>query len=84
MRVQPANTREVWDSFRGGWLGAFGPLKCIQMDEGGEWKNEIWTDLLAARPWSLERRDGLARGSYNRLFEDDRFPSEQILSKVQW
>ena len=26
----------------------------------------------------------IARGTYNRLIEDDRFPSGQILSEAQW
>ena len=55
------------------------------MDEGGEWKNEIWADScverriklqfqgVGARLLLLERRNGLARGNYNRLIEDDRF-----------
>ena len=32
----------------------------------------------------LERRNGLARGIYNRLIVDDRFSSDTILSEVQW
>ena len=32
----------------------------------------------------LERRNGLARGIYNKLVEDDRFSSEKILGEVQW
>ena len=30
-------------------------------------------------PWILERRNGLARGTYNRLAADDRFTGEQLL-----
>ena len=70
------NPPDVWDSSRGGWLGTFGPPKCLQMDERGDWKNEIWTDLRAelriklqfqgvgAHPWLLGRRNGLARGIF--------------------
>ena len=53
------------------------------MDEGGEWENEVWMDLWSerriklrfqaagARPWILERRDGLARGVNYRLVAAD-------------
>ena len=63
---------------------------------GGEWKNEIRTDFcsegriklhfqgVGAHPWLLERRNGLARGIYNRLVEDGRFLSKTFLSEVQW
>ena len=66
------------------------------MDEGGEWKNEVRTDYcperrikllfhgVGAHRWLLERRNGLARGIYNRLVEDDRFSIEKILGEVQW
>ena len=66
------------------------------MDVGGEWKNEIWTDLrserrmelqfsgVGARPWIPERRNGLARRIYNRLVADGRSWGKQILSEVQW
>ena len=37
--VQSENPQEVWDVFRAGWLGPFGPPKCIQMNGGGTWKN---------------------------------------------
>ena len=86
--VQPENPQEAWDAFRGGSLGAIGPPKCLQMDEGGGWKNELRADLRAdrrfklqfqgvgARPWLLERRNEITRRIYNRLFEDDRFPNK--------
>ena len=66
------------------------------MDEGGERKNEIqmeaasWRRVklqfqgIGAHPWLLGRRSGLARGTYNRLIEDARFASEQILARAQW
>ena len=94
--MKSKNPQEVWDVFCAGWLGTFGPPKSIQMDEGGEWKNEVWMDYcsdrriklifqgVGAHPWLLERRNGLARGIYNRLIEDDRFSSGRILSEVQW
>ena len=41
--VQPKNPREVWDVFCSGRLGMFGPPNSIQVDRGGEWKDEIWT-----------------------------------------
>ena len=83
--VQSESPREVWDVFCRGRLGTFGPPKCIQTGEGGEWKNQIWTDLCAERriklqfqgvgahPWLSERRNGIARGIRNLFFGDDRF-----------
>ena len=35
-QVKSKNPQEVWDVFCAGWLDAFGRLKSIQMDEGGE------------------------------------------------
>ena len=75
-QVKSKNPQEVRDVFCAGWLGAFGPPKSIQMDEGGEWKNEIWLDYcsdrriklisqgVGAHPWLLERRNGLARSVF--------------------
>ena len=37
-----------------------------------------------ARPWILERRNGLARGIYNRLKEDDRSSGTQTVAEAQW
>ena len=37
-----------------------------------------------ARAEVLDRRNGLARGIYDRLIADDRFPGRQIPSEVQW
>ena len=83
--VRSKNPLEVWDAFVACWIGIFAPPKAIQMDEGGEWKNEAWADFCAdrriklffqcvgAHPWILERRNGLARGIYNRMMADDRF-----------
>ena len=66
---QSANPREVWDVFCGGRLGIFGPPKGVQMDEGGECQNEIWTDLRAKRriglqfqgPWGPSLASGAAQ-----------------------
>ena len=38
---------------------------------------------IGAHPWILERRNGLVRGIFNRLREDDRFSGERILAEVQ-
>ena len=66
------------------------------MNEGGEWQNEIWTDLrsehriqllfqgVGAHSCILERRNGITHGIYCRLVADDRFSGWQILPKVQW
>ena len=37
---------------------------------------------VAAHPWIPERRYGLARGIYNRLKRDERFPGKQVFAKV--
>ena len=47
--VRPKNPLEVWDAFVTCWIGIFGPPRAIQMDEGGEWKNEARTDFCADR-----------------------------------
>ena len=52
--AQSKNPQGVWDVFCAGWLGTFGPPKCIQMDEGGEWENEIWTGFCWARRIKLQ------------------------------
>ena len=39
---------------------------------------------VGAHPWILERRNGLARGSFNRLSENDRYSGRQILAEAQW
>ena len=93
--AQSGNPQEVWGVLRAGWLGAFGPPKCIQTDEGGERQNEIWTDSCAARrvklkfqgvgarPWLLGRRNGWVQGVYNRLIGDNRFSNTTILAEAQ-
>ena len=64
----------------GGWVSLGHPSAYIWM-RGGEWKKGLWRDLcvepriklviqgVGAHPWILERRNGLARGIYNRLKE---------------
>ena len=90
--VRSKNPLEVWDAFLACWVGIFGPPRAIQMDEGGEWKNDLWRDLcverriklvsqgVGAHPWILERRNGLAPGIYNRLKEDRHYTGPQILT----
>ena len=63
---------------------------------GGIRKHEIRTDHCSERrvepqfqgvsvhPRILERRNGRARGIYNRLMSVDRFQRRQIPSEVQW
>ena len=58
--------------------------------------NEVWTDFcserrikllfqsVGAHPWLLECRNGLVRGIYNRLVEDDSLSSDEILGEAQW
>ena len=76
------------------WLGAVGPPTCLQLDGGGESRDELWADLRAGRRikaqfqgvgahlWLLERRNGLARGIYNRRADDDRFANEKISRRL--
>ena len=47
---------------------------------------ELRTDFKeqVRTPWILERRHGPARGIYNRLVSDGRFPGKQFPSGVQW
>ena len=77
-------------------VGIFGSPGGIQIDEGREGKNEIWTYLcrerliefqfqgVGAHPWLSDRRNGLARGIYDRVNGNYRFSSGQILWEVQW
>ena len=62
------------------------------MGEGGEWENDSWVDLrtdrhiklqhqgVGARPWILERQNGLARGIHNRVHADGRYAGCQLIS----
>ena len=73
-----------------------GPPGRFRWTNGGEWKNEAWTDFcsdrriklffqgVGAHPWTLERRNGLARGIYNRIMADGRYSGKQVLAEVQW
>ena len=70
--VRSKNPGEVWGAFRTSRIAVFAKPRSIQMDEGGEWKNELWADSRAdryirlqlrgvgAHPWISERRNGLA------------------------
>ena len=94
--VRSTNPRKVWGVSSSSRIGTFRQPKCVQMDEGGEWKNETWNDLWAerriktlfrgagARPWTLERRNGPAREMYSGLLAGDRYTGRQILSEAQW
>ena len=39
---------------------------------------------VGAHPWLSGRRNGLARGIYNRLVEDNRFSSWQLSVEMRW
>ena len=66
------------------------------MDSGGEWRTEVWADSCSernirlqfrgkgARPWVLERRNGFARGIYNRLRGKGRFVDRAIIEEAQY
>ena len=43
------NPQEVWDAFCISWIGVSGAPFCIQMDEGGKRKHELWTKLRSER-----------------------------------
>ena len=55
-QVKSKNPQEAWDVFCAGWLGTFGPPKSIQMDAGGERKNEVRTDYCSERRIELFSR----------------------------
>ena len=88
--------QKVRDTSRKSGIEVFGPPQCSLMDEGGEWENDAWAELrsdrrinsflrrVGARPWILGRRNGHARGIYDRLMGDDRFSGKQILAEAQW
>ena len=38
------NPLEIWGASVACRIGILGPPKATQMDEGGEWKNEVWAD----------------------------------------
>ena len=94
--VRPKNPQEVWDASCSSRLGVFGPPLKIQMDEGGEWNNELRAELRSkqqikllsqgagAHPWILVRHNGPGRGICNRLREGDRLSGKQILAEAQW
>ena len=42
-------SQEVWDAFCRSWIAVFGPFMGIQVDEGGEWQNELWPELRSER-----------------------------------
>ena len=89
------NPQEAWDAFLSSWVGVFGAPKSLHLDEGGERKNDLWRDLcvgrrirlisqgVGAHPWILERRNGLARGIYNRLNAARSYAGSQILTEAQ-
>ena len=66
------------------------------MGEGGERENDLRVDLrtdryiklqyqgAGSRPWILERRNGLARGTYNRMKADGRYAGRQLLTEVKF
>ena len=73
-----------------------GGLGCLLFRLGGEWQNDLWRALcverrlklefqeVGAQPWISERRNGLARGIYNRLQANRYYTGSQILTEAQW
>ena len=64
----------------------------MKMRAQSSWMTELRSDRrmkmlfqgAGAHPWILGRRNGLARGIYNRLKEDDRFSAKRAPAGVQW
>ena len=54
--VRAKHPRGVWGAFFTSRIGVFGPLRCIQMDDGGEWKNKAWTELRSYQRIKLSPR----------------------------
>ena len=64
--------------------------------EGRGWENGTWADFFSGRRiefqfqaagahhWLRERKNGVARGIYNRSAAGNRLSSKEILSAVQW
>ena len=55
--VRCQDPQEVRSVFRGSRIAIFGWPKCIQMDDGGGWGNEIWADICPGRRVSSTFRD---------------------------
>ena len=69
-QVRSKNPLEVWGAFENCLIGICGPPGYIQTGEGGEWKSEgvkLSFQGIGAHLWISERRNGLARGIYNRF-----------------
>ena len=52
--ARPKTPEEVWDTFRNSRIAVFGKPRIIQMDEGGEWGNDLWVDLRTDRYIKLQ------------------------------
>ena len=89
-RVRSGNPLEAWDVPLSSWVGAFGTAKCLHLDKGGVWNNDLWRDLcvercmksalqgVGAHPWIVERRNGLARDFCSRQKEDRYYMGLQL------
>ena len=74
--------------FRKSRLELFGMPKwvqvCGEMECGRIFAGNVPVSGVGAQPWSLKRRNGLARGTYDEPAADDRFPGGQMLTAVQY
>ena len=73
------NASKACDAFAASRITVSGEPRRLQIDSGGDWKHEVWTDLCSgghirlqfqgkgAHPRMSERRDGLAHGTLHRL-----------------
>ena len=86
----------VGDTFAAPRISVFGKRRCFRMDSGGEWMREVGAGLRSERnsrlqfqgkdahPWMLGRRNGLARGIYNKLHEDGHFAGRVIFNDAHY
>ena len=84
-RVRPEDPQEVWGAFLPSWVGVFGAPKVCIRGEGGEWnavlrerRIKLVLQGVGARPWILERRNGLARGIHSLLKAGRFYTGSQI------
>ena len=84
------NPMAARDAFAASRKTVFGKLRCLRTGIGGGWHSKYGRNIRPqfqgkrAHPQMLARRNGLARGIYNRLREDDRFAGRAIANEVPY
>ena len=93
--VSSKNPLGAWGALTAPRFTVFGKAHCMHMDSGGKWEDEAWGYLRSERnarlqllgtgahPRMLRRRNGLARGTFDRLRGDGRLVDRAILNEVQ-